>query len=140
MCLKNGSYLTTEASRREYVQNGEVGIVREIRERSVLVDFPDLGVDVPTLFPMTGDIIGLSYAQTAHKYQGSQAPVVVVVLDSAFGASMVFDRAAAYTAVSRAQEICVLLGTRATLNRCVGRDLQARRRTFLTEEIRRRLP
>lgn len=73
----------------------------------------------------------LAYAITTHKSQGSEWPVVVIVLDEAGG--RVAGREWIYTAISRASKLCFLVGRLPTAYKMVGRVGLAKRKTFLRE-------
>jgi exodeoxyribonuclease V alpha subunit len=77
----------------------------------------------------------LAYAISGHKSQGSEWPIVLVMLDDYPGAKMVQSRQWLYTAVSRAKKLCLLIGRAATANEMCGRDALFRRKTFLRERI-----
>jgi exodeoxyribonuclease V alpha subunit len=72
----------------------------------------------------------LAYAITTHKSQGSQWPVVIVVLDEMGG--RVTCREHLYTSISRAEKLCVLVGKLPVAMRMVQKVELARRKTFLT--------
>lgn len=78
----------------------------------------------------------LGYAISGHKSQGSEWPVVIVVLDSYPGAQRVMSRQWIYTAISRAKRLCVLVGSGQAAQSACRRDAIKSRRTFLAERIR----
>lgn len=67
----------------------------------------------------------LAYAMSIHKSQGSQAPAIVVVLHR--GHQVMLTRSLLYTAVTRAEQACVVVGETQAMAIAVGR-LDARRR------------
>jgi exodeoxyribonuclease V alpha subunit len=73
----------------------------------------------------------LAYAVTIHKSQGSEWPVVIVMLDQDAGFLGV--RELAYTAISRASKLCVLIGKTFTLAKWTRKESLSKRRTFLAE-------
>jgi len=87
--------------------------------------------------PQTGCTFDLAYALSTHKSQGSEFPVVIVMLDDWPGAKRVCDRAWLYTAVSRAKKLCVLIGQEATARRMVRVNRIMERKTFLAELYKR---
>lgn len=88
--------------------NGERGVLvhfDEERERAIFAGDDGRRLTLPQ------DALGtltLAYATSVHKAQGSQAKAVVVPLFS--GHRIMLTRNLLYTAVTRAQEVCVLVG------------------------------
>jgi len=83
----------------------------------------------------TGCSWDLGYALSVHKSQGSEWPVVLVLIDEYPGARMVCDRSWLYTAISRAKKRCVLIGRKATAERFCRQQKMGRRKTFLKQLI-----
>ena len=79
------------------------------------------------------DTLRLAYAATVHKAQGSQARAIVVPVFR--GHQIMLTRNLVYTAVTRAQEVCVVVGERAALSLAVGRTDARRRHTRLRELV-----
>jgi len=77
----------------------------------------------------------LAYALSVHKSQGSEWPVVIVMLDGYGGALRVMDRHWVYTAISRAKEYCVCIGAEKTVLSSVRQSHMWRRKTFLRERL-----
>src|SRR6266481_8861923 len=69
----------------------------------------------------------LAWALTVHRAQGSQFPAVVAPWSSAY--AIMLSRALLYTAVTRAQKLCVLVGERKAVAIAVARAEQRRRRS-----------
>jgi hypothetical protein len=83
----------------------------------------------------TGCSWDLGYALSIHKSQGSEWPLVLIVLDEYPGAHMVFSREAVYTGISRAKQVCLLIGHLATAHGFCKRTALDKRKTFLVERI-----
>ncbi len=79
------------------------------------------------------DTLRLAYAATVHKAQGSQARAIVVPIFR--GHHIMLTRNLVYTAVTRAQEVCVVVGERAALAIAVRRTDARRRHTRLRELV-----
>lgn len=113
------------------VYNGDIGVIREIdnEELTCRVFYPDGRIiryergDIPEL--------DLAYAVTIHKSQGSEFEAVIIpVLAQHF--KMLF-RNLIYTALTRAKELAVLVGTRKALAMAVKNQDTSHRQTFLKE-------
>ena len=90
----------------EYVVNGDMGRVLDIDGNNMIVRF-----DYPKrvcVVPLKKNHLLLAYAITTHRAQGSEFPVVVVPVHSAFG--FFVDRPWLYTAISRGKQIVVTVG------------------------------
>lgn len=87
--------------------------------------------------PSSNDL-ELAYAVTIHKYQGSQAPVIVL---PAIGTeSSFYDRSLFYTGLSRAATMAVLVGKQEGLQRVISRVQPDNRQTSLVKLLREALP
>lgn len=119
-----------------FIANGEFGrIVAMDETRRITVRFDN---DRECEFPLIkGDSreIQLAYAITAHKSQGSEWPVAIVMLDPSAGAKFVASREWIYTAISRAKQVCLLIGTRSTALAMSRRVAIKVRKTFLKERL-----
>lgn len=147
VCLKNSDFTLiedvigkAEHDSKARVMNGELGRVIEISEKYLLirVDDPYRLIRVPR---GKGDGEGtgcnwdLGYALSCHKSQGSEWPMVIVVIDDYPGAKMVCSREWLYTAISRAKQRCVLAGKKSTADLMCKRVSINKRKTFLRELI-----
>jgi exodeoxyribonuclease V alpha subunit len=75
----------------------------------------------------------LAYAVTIHKSQGSEYPVVILPLLS--GPKMLMTRNLLYTAVTRAKQCVILIGSSQTVQQMIETDYIQRRYTSLRERI-----
>jgi len=131
-----------ETGMNDIVANGEIGQVCAIEEKRAIVRlmFPQRYVSVPlaggtSSTAGTAGCFDLGYAITCHKSQGSQMPVVLSMLDESNGANFVTSREWHYTAISRAEKICMTIGRWETLMRQSKRVSLSGRRTFLSEML-----
>ena len=76
----------------------------------------------------------LAYAVTVHKAQGSEWPVVVACAHTAH--APILTRGLLYTAVSRAQRLLIVVGTRRAIRMAVNKDAEMKRHTMLAHDIR----
>jgi exodeoxyribonuclease V alpha subunit len=127
-----------------YFANGEQGVVVGASESHAVLefDYPRRRVRVPVKKSAGDEDDGgdrrsrsgdwdLAYALTCHKLQGSQSPVVVVILDDYYGAQRIHCREWFYTALSRAQKLCITIGKKSVADEMIKRRKIAVRRTFL---------
>ena len=122
VCVKN-SYAID-------VMNGEMGlVVRSDTDPSQLaVRFEggtvtgkaDAGEEWP-------DVV-LAYAMTIHKAQGSEWPLVIVVVTAAH--QYMHDRCLLYTAVTRAMRCVIVVGQRRVMDLCARKTRSLRRHTW----------
>ncbi|HKV56174.1 MAG TPA: ATP-dependent RecD-like DNA helicase [Candidatus Binataceae bacterium] len=80
------------------------------------------------------DEVGLAYAISIHKSQGSQYPAVVMPIHQTH--YLMLRRNLLYTAITRAERVCVLVGTRGALAQAVRNEDERRRFSRLAERLR----
>ena len=118
----------------EGVFNGDLGILCGIdRQASLLTVQMDDRI-VGYEFEIAREL-ELAYAMTVHKSQGSEFPAVVIPMFP--GPSQLYYRNLLYTAITRAKNLLVLAGVRATIEKMVENDRKTKRYSglyyFLTE-------
>jgi exodeoxyribonuclease V alpha subunit len=117
--------IQTKNNHERELMNGEMGVIEyhdAERDRVLLAcdDGRRIALAVGEL-----DTMRLAHAVSIHKAQGSQAPAVVVVLHR--GHHLMLTRNLVYTAITRAERACVVVGERAALHVALGRrDAHAR--------------
>ncbi|MCF6284831.1 MAG: ATP-dependent RecD-like DNA helicase [Candidatus Hydrogenedentes bacterium] len=116
------------------VANGDVALISRVDEvmkevevaydgeRRVLYGFDEL------------DDLGLAYAMTVHKSQGSEYPAVVIPMLSQH--YMMLQRNVLYTAITRGKRLVVLVGDEKAINMAVNNCRISRRNTLLAERLR----
>lgn len=118
------------------VYNGDVGVITRVDESAleVEVSFDDqrrvlYGYDEL-------DDLGLAYAMTVHKSQGSEyAAVVIPMLSQHY---MMLQRNVLYTAITRGKKIVVIVGEEKAISMAVRNSQITRRNTLLAERLRNR--
>ena len=115
------------------VFNGDEGIIESISllGEKMKVDFDD-GKKVEYDFSQL-DELDLAYAMTIHKSQGSEYKVVVIPVHS--GPPMLLTRNLLYTAVTRAKNMVVLVGTEDCLKQMVDNNREIKRYSALDKKI-----
>jgi len=116
------------------VMNGEIAFVREWddEEGEALLALDD-GEREIALPAAALETYSLAWALTVHRAQGSQFPAIVAPWSTAY--SHMLSRALLYTAVTRAERLCVLVGERKAVAIALRRAEQRRRHSGLVERI-----
>lgn len=118
----------------EGIFNGDIGVIEniDIHTETVQICFDDRSA-VLAKEQMTD--VELAYAVTVHKSQGSEFPAVIMPVVAVL--PNLCYRNLLYTAVTRAKQLLILVGTRAEIQKMVENDKKTRRysalKTFLTE-------
>lgn len=108
--------------------NGDIGIIREIDPAAQLIAIDFDGRIAEYDFNMTEEL-ELAYAITVHKSQGSEYPIVVIPLYSY--TPKLLTRNLFYTAITRAQQMVILVGDGEIANRMIDNNRQTKRYTGL---------
>jgi exodeoxyribonuclease V alpha subunit len=116
------------------VFNGSVGQVTAISlEDSELRVLLDEDEEVPYGFDELDELTH-AYAVSIHRSQGSEYPCVIVPVTTS--AWLMLQRNLLYTAVTRAKQMAVLVGSRRALAKAVRTQSAGRRYTALTQRLR----
>ncbi|MCP5470247.1 MAG: ATP-dependent RecD-like DNA helicase [Chlamydiales bacterium] len=111
------------------VYNGDIGRVVSIDEQlTVLFDKKEVTYEFSELYELV-----LAYACSVHKYQGSEAPCVIIPVHTAH--FMMLHRNLLYTAVTRGRRLVILVGTGKAIAIAVGTDDVRKRYTGLKEAL-----
>lgn len=115
------------------VFNGDIGTIAavSISDLALEVRYPDglVHYNVADL-----DQLQLAYAMTTHKSQGSEFPVVVVVMHTQH--YVMLQRNLLYTALTRAKKLAILVGSKRALDMAVKNHRTVPRCTWLSHRIR----
>ncbi|MDR3091320.1 MAG: ATP-dependent RecD-like DNA helicase [Clostridiales bacterium] len=115
------------------IYNGDIGLVRSIDDESeslfALYDDRLVRYDYAQL-----EDLDLSYAVTIHKSQGNEYRAVVLPLLG--GPPCLLSRNLLYTAITRARDLVVVVGSRRTLEAMVDNNREVDRNTTLKERLR----
>ena len=114
------------------VFNGDLGIVSEVKNNRLTVDFGDnflVDFAVEDL-----EILTLAYASTIHKSQGSEFPIVVMPLVQQH--YIMLQRNLLYTGMTRAKQRLVLVAEERSVKRAVQNNVIEKRFSLLAERIR----
>ena len=116
------------------VYNGDIGIITEIRKREgiIVIDFEGKIVEYNTDML---EQLELAYAVTVHKSQGSEFPAVIF---SIVGVSnKLYYRNLLYTAVTRAKEILIIIGTSEMLETMIENKRKTLRYSCFKDMLKR---
>ena len=113
--------------------NGEIGIIYAISKSDILIRFVHKDVRLPidevhTIMP--------AYAITVHKSQGSEYGTVIIPFIPNYG--IMLQRNLLYTAVTRARNKVIIVGTESAIRRAVGQVNSDSRYTLFKERIQGR--
>lgn len=160
VCTDNGlrqAFIGDETDERDFgektedayfVANGETAAVSGVRDKMLIIRLipEEHRIKVPVggggdddEKDKEGSATGgwlLGGAQTCHKMQGSECPVVIIVLDESRGARRTCSREWLRTALSRAKSLAICVGRVATLEGMCRRSALEKRQTFLAEDIK----
>ncbi len=126
-------WLKTDGETGFGIFNGDMGIIASISttdkvmnivfddEKLVKYDFNNL------------DELELAYAITVHKSQGSEFPVVIIPMCQF--PPMLMCRNLFYTAVTRAKQLVILVGSKESVVKMVSEEREAKRYTGLSEKL-----
>lgn len=116
------------------VMNGEIAIVKDYndadKEALLSLDDGEREIWVPTA---SMDTYQLAWALTTHKSQGSEFKAVVVPVSTAH--FVMLSRALLYTAVTRATDLCVMVGEKKALHIGVQKVDMRKRNSLLAARI-----
>lgn len=115
------------------VFNGDIGQIVAVdrEEQKMMVEFPDRGV-VPYEAADLNELV-LAYAITIHKSQGNEYRAVVMpILTHHY---VMLQRNLLYTAITRAKELVVIVGTKKALGIAVRNDRQQLRYSHLSARL-----
>ncbi len=113
------------------VFNGDIGRIQGIEDDIFRVRFQDRIIEYE--FSELDELV-LAYAMSVHKSQGAEFRAVVMPLTTQH--YMMLQRNLLYTAITRARELVVLVGTKQALGMAVRNNQVAERHTTLSQRIR----
>jgi len=127
--------IKTPIGDEEFIVNGDMGSILDIslKRKQIIVKFenPDRTVVIP-LRGKNNNLL-LAYCITVHRFQGSEAPVVIIPVHSGF--NFFINRPWIYTAISRAQSICITVGEFSAIEKAIDTEMVLHRKTFLKEKL-----
>lgn len=130
--------IQTKNNYEKGIMNGDIGYVESInnsytKNLKVKFESPDRIVTLP-MYGKDNNLM-LAYAITCHKYQGSENKIIIIPIHRCFG-SKIMQRNWLYTAISRASELCILIGDKSQIPIIINRNYQIKRFTNLQEFLK----
>lgn len=142
MQIKNNYQLTWETKSKYGITtengtgvfNGDMGIIKEINlfAELVTIEFDEARLVEYTFSQL--EELELAYAITIHKSQGSEYPAVIMPLLT--GPRMLFNRNLLYTAVTRAKDCVVIVGSENTVQMMIDNESEQNRYSSLSDRIK----
>ena len=129
---KGDRVMQTKNNYQKGIFNGDVGTVTSADGDSIYVMFDDGDTAQHYADEELGEL-DLAYATTIHKSQGSEYDIVVIVLMKS--ASIMLQRNLLYTAVTRAKDVCLIVGQKQAIYTCIAEWRMTPRITRLKERI-----
>jgi exodeoxyribonuclease V alpha subunit len=116
------------------IYNGDIGIIMDIdlKRNVMLIEFDDerlVEYEASWL-----DELELAYALTVHKSQGCEFKAVILAVSPV--APMLTVRNLLYTAVTRAREIVVMVGSEDTVSKMVANNRETKRYSGLLDKLK----
>ena len=114
------------------VFNGDCGIIYSVdeEEKTVVIRFDDR--DITYTFNELEDVM-LSYALTIHKSQGSEYKIVVIPIT--YANKIMMQRNLIYTAITRARDVCIIIGPRNLVEYGIRNVEMYQRKTSLCDRL-----
>ena len=129
-----------QTKNKKNVSNGDVGFIRSIRKNDkgatiTTIEFLDTHSSRIIEYEM-GDMnaVELAYAMTIHKAMGSEYKTVIMPIMSAH--TILLNRNMIYTAITRAKQRVILVGSKKTLYIAIHKTKIDKRNTWLGARVR----
>lgn len=112
------------------VFNGDIGIITAINSCGIVVNFD--GEEI-TFNDEDVNILTLAYASTVHKSQGSEFPLIIMVIMRSH--YIMLQKNLFYTGITRAKEKLVLVCQESAVKRCLSNKDKRERYTMLRDRL-----
>ena len=123
-------YEDTDADRQLVVSNGDIGAIITVEDTHFYVKFNH--VETPRKYSLNTQEIDLAYGITLHKYQGSEADNVVLILDNF---PRFQSKEITYTGITRAKKYIKIFVPQNTWLAATSNEEKSNRTTRLSEYI-----
>lgn len=116
------------------VFNGDVGRIVRIDGKNITVAYPErMEGDYVSYAQGEAEELQLAYAMSVHKSQGSEYPCIILTMVPSH--YIMLQRNLLYTAVTRAKERVILVGSKNAVRTAVENDKTRRRYSLLAERL-----
>ena len=113
-----------EESEETFIANGETGVIKEVYQSYVIIDFDGI---VVKYYRNDMQMISLGYSMSIHKSQGSNARVVILLTPSSH--KFMLNSNLLYVGLTRMREKCFHLGDISTVNLAIKKKANLIRNT-----------
>lgn len=120
-----------EDLKETFIANGETGIVKDVFQNYLLIDFDGVTVKY---YRNDMQMVGLGYCITIHKSQGSSIKVVILLTPQSH--TYMLNSNLVYVGLTRMKEKCFHLGNVDTVNLAVKKKANFARNTFMQKLIK----
>ena len=118
----------------EGIFNGDIGVIEYINKNGAYLEIKFDGSKTARYEFSQLEEIELAYAVTVHKSQGSEFPAVISPMF--FAPPQLMNRNLLYTALTRAKELVVLVGSREALKKMTENNKESKRNSGLCRRIK----
>lgn len=129
---KNDYKARTVGGEETAIFNGNIGYIAAISPARMIVKLQDQTEEI-VLDRESWFNVGLAYAITCHKSQGTGIPYIIFGLNSS--CYMLFSRELVYTAITRAKKYCVVCAQPDMLNKAVHTSHVKLKQTWLKDDL-----
>lgn len=128
----NDKVIQTANNYGKDVFNGDCGFIDRINLEDKIVYVRFDGRIIEYTYPELEEL-QLAYALTIHKSQGSEYPIIVIPIT--YANKIMMQRNLIYTAITRAKNICVMIGQRRLVQYGIANAVSHKRKTMLRERL-----
>ena len=121
-------YFDCDEEPTAFVANGETGIIKEVYNSYVIIDFDGIFVKY---YRSDMNMIGLGYAITIHKSQGSSIDNVILCTPQSH--IFMLNSNLLYVGLTRMRHRCYHLGTLSSVNQAIKKKANLTRNTFMQQ-------
>lgn len=126
--------MQTKNNYEKGVFNGDIGQVESIFNKNLTVYYPDRPEGERVLYEGSeAEELQLAYAMSVHKSQGSEYPLVILLMVRSH--YIMLQRNLLYTAVTRAKEKVLVVGSKSAVLTAVDNDKTRSRYSLLAERL-----